>query len=755
MQRQGERPHHGQIGSTHGLCGESRIGVDRFEALGVWLEPLVAFVLQGDANEDSCSTRPGNGRIWLEERPDDAKSVMAEVQALLAGSLDVLHVEAYPIPRHALAWAQEQLRELPDADLWTAAVVWAQAFTMGTMAARLRLERVRRLVHYLSGIRLPKESEMEVVRREVVRIVTERKARYLDIGEAVCPADGRAHAHAARDAARRLSWMGGCPVGDQLYGEALVGIERRASARRHDPADPLVSHGPVRDHAQYVATSLWVGLRFLQNTEEEPWQGPAMIRPRDATLVELLGLDAVLVDRLVFFERREVAGTLETWTRKLERSDVHDLWGPAKEALRVLWALRMTGGRLHAPAEARRRRFGARGGGEPSGAEGERIDLTRLAVAVGVRSIESLERFVPLFGPGGALERAEIVETARRGDAVLVRLSPGAFRALTKDRLPLDLVPASVARVIDPKALDERDRGPTPDDEDDLDDEDMTVGQWCALKRKQLPASVRVHEAVPERPLVLPEAMAHQLDRVLEMVPLRREALEDLGYGKLLGYGVGTVLMFEGPPGTGKTLGAHVVAQRMGRPLVEVGAAALLGSFVGSTERAIAEVFALARREQAVLLLDEADSLLQARAGAVRSWEVSQTNTLLRCLEQHDGVVVLTTNLVETLDPAVARRITLRLTFPRPGPRERAAIWRALTDERIVLPAARSPEKLAEAHEMTGSAIKSAVLDLAVCAVRRPDRTVTTDEVDAAVASALRAAALDEGSRAPVGFAPG
>jgi transitional endoplasmic reticulum ATPase len=87
--------------------------------------------------------------------------------------------------------------------------------------------------------------------------------------------------------------------------------------------------------------------------------------------------------------------------------------------------------------------------------------------------------------------------------------------------------------------------------------------------------------------------------------------------------------------------------------------------WIGQTERHIAEAFAAARREDALLLIDEADSFLASREGAQRSWEVSQVNQLLKELEAFDGLVALCTNFFQTLDSAVLRRIDLKVRFSR------------------------------------------------------------------------------------------
>ncbi len=118
-----------------------------------------------------------------------------------------------------------------------------------------------------------------------------------------------------------------------------------------------------------------------------------------------------------------------------------------------------------------------------------------------------------------------------------------------------------------------------------------------------------------------------------------------------------------GPPGTGKTAWAKHLAERMGTPMRAARASDLLDCYVGGTEKNIAQLFAAARDERAVLFLDEADSFLQDRAHAMRSWEVTQVNELLVQIEAFEGVFVCATNLVDSLDRASLRRFALKIEF--------------------------------------------------------------------------------------------
>lgn len=137
--------------------------------------------------------------------------------------------------------------------------------------------------------------------------------------------------------------------------------------------------------------------------------------------------------------------------------------------------------------------------------------------------------------------------------------------------------------------------------------------------------------------------------------------LEDLADG-LARAGSGRLCLY-GPPGTGKSAYAAWLAQRLGRPLIRQLASDLLSPWVGETEQRISQVFARARRENAVLLVDEADSFLRDRHGARASWEVTKVNEMLAQLERFDGIFVATTNLIDVVDAASIRRFDLKAKF--------------------------------------------------------------------------------------------
>jgi SpoVK/Ycf46/Vps4 family AAA+-type ATPase len=163
-------------------------------------------------------------------------------------------------------------------------------------------------------------------------------------------------------------------------------------------------------------------------------------------------------------------------------------------------------------------------------------------------------------------------------------------------------------------------------------------------------------------------------------IPQIVEALSRRGLGSLC---------FYGPPGTGKTaLGEHI-AKAMQRKLMIRQASDLVSKYVGETEQNMAKMFEEAQTEDAVLLLDEADSYLRSRRLAERNYEISEVNEMLQGMERFTGVFICTTNLFEELDEAVLRRFSFKIQFKPMSAeqRERMFVTESLaSDMRLLTP---------------------------------------------------------------------
>jgi SpoVK/Ycf46/Vps4 family AAA+-type ATPase len=126
--------------------------------------------------------------------------------------------------------------------------------------------------------------------------------------------------------------------------------------------------------------------------------------------------------------------------------------------------------------------------------------------------------------------------------------------------------------------------------------------------------------------------------------------------------GHGTLCFF-GPPGTGKTALATHIAEQLGQTLLIKQASDLISKYVGETEKNLANMFQQATTENAVLLLDEADSFFQDRRGAQRNYEVTEVNEMLQQMERFKGIFICTTNFMDKLDQASLRRFTFKIQF--------------------------------------------------------------------------------------------
>jgi transitional endoplasmic reticulum ATPase len=122
-------------------------------------------------------------------------------------------------------------------------------------------------------------------------------------------------------------------------------------------------------------------------------------------------------------------------------------------------------------------------------------------------------------------------------------------------------------------------------------------------------------------------------------------------------------LCFYGPPGTGKTAFVEVLAEALDRELIACQASDLISPYVGQTEQNLAHLFRSHDPQRTVLFLDEVDSFLSDRRAARHSWERTQVNELLQCLERHPGIFIAATNFMDGIDAAALRRFDFKLHF--------------------------------------------------------------------------------------------
>ena len=138
-----------------------------------------------------------------------------------------------------------------------------------------------------------------------------------------------------------------------------------------------------------------------------------------------------------------------------------------------------------------------------------------------------------------------------------------------------------------------------------------------------------------------------------------------------------------------------------------------MSCWVGESEKNIKAAFDRYRNyvklcERApILLFNEADAVLGIRQEgaqrAVDKMENSIQNIILQEMEQLDGIMIATTNLMQNLDKAFERRFLYKIEFSRPSIEAKRSIWQS------IIPTLAEPiaEELAAEYDLSGGQIEN------------------------------------------------
>jgi len=242
----------------------------------------------------------------------------------------------------------------------------------------------------------------------------------------------------------------------------------------------------------------------------------------------------------------------------------------------------------------------------------------------------------------------------------------------------------------------------------------------AAILKRRLP---QVLQYVPPRfareDLVLSAATSRQVDELIAFARHRPKVLGQWGFGARGIEARRCVALLAGPSGCGKTMCASIVARCAGVELHQANLAAIFDKYIGETEKGIDRLFSAAADAGIAILFDEADVLFGRRTETHDShdrYANLSTAFILQRLEQHDGLVMLSSNLAQNMDAAFARRLTHSINFSLPDPALREILWRHSFPSEAQLETGLPWKEIARTFELSGGNIRNASLAAAYLA---------------------------------------
>ena len=149
---------------------------------------------------------------------------------------------------------------------------------------------------------------------------------------------------------------------------------------------------------------------------------------------------------------------------------------------------------------------------------------------------------------------------------------------------------------------------------------------------------------------------------------------------------VGVSVLLYGAPGTGKTETVYQIAKKYKRPIFKVEISETKSMWFGESQKLVKKIFTdyyeFKKQEKIcpILLFNEADAVIGKRkmagSSSVSDTENAIQNVLLEELENFDGILFATSNLVNNLDPAFERRFLFKIKFDKPSIENSAKIWK-------------------------------------------------------------------------------
>ncbi|CAF1678037.1 unnamed protein product [Rotaria magnacalcarata] len=257
--------------------------------------------------------------------------------------------------------------------------------------------------------------------------------------------------------------------------------------------------------------------------------------------------------------------------------------------------------------------------------------------------------------------------------------------------------------------------------------------------------SLMMVEKVPDSTYEMVGGLDKQIKEIKEVIELpvkHPELFDALGISQPKG-----VLLY-GPPGTGKTLLARAVAHHTECTFIRVSGSELVQKFIGEGSRMVRELFVMAREHApSIIFMDEIDSIGSTRVEGSSGGDSEVQRTMLELLNQLDGFepkqnikVIMATNRIDILDPALLRpgRIDRKIEFPAPSEEARLDILK-IHSRKMNLTRGINLRKIAEMMPgASGAEVKGVCTEAGMYALRERRVHVTQEDFELAVAKVMQ-----------------
>merc|ERR1719191_2483452 len=237
------------------------------------------------------------------------------------------------------------------------------------------------------------------------------------------------------------------------------------------------------------------------------------------------------------------------------------------------------------------------------------------------------------------------------------------------------------------------------------------------------------------------DSQIQEIKEAVELPLTHPELYEDVGIKPPKG-----VILY-GVPGTGKTLLAKAVANETSATFLRVVGSELIQKYLGDGPKLVREMFRVAgEHAPSIVFIDEIDAVATKRYDTTSGGEKEIQLTMLELLNQLDGFddrgdvkVIMATNRIESLDPAMIRpgRIDRKIEFPLPDEKTKRRIFQIHTGKMTLSEDVNLEEFVNQKDELTGADIKAICTEAGLLALRERRMRVTKDDFQKAKEKAL------------------